>query len=520
MKVKVLLVDDEKQFVETLAMRLEVRDYAVATAFNGEQALTYLRAQDVDVVVLDVQMPGLSGMDTLREMKKIRPLTEVILLTGHATVETAVEGMRLGAFDYLLKPTEINLLVEKITRAHRRKLRRLEEEVARTTVALERSQQELAKSEKLYKSLVESAEDAILNVDAKGEIISINRYGAKVLGYTKQGIVGKIIGEVFPGATGKEISRLVDEVFTDMKGHRTTLEVPMGGKEYFFHINLTPIREAGKVQSILIIAHDITSQKKMEDQLYHTEKLASLGQLAAGVAHEINNPLAIILGFSEILSERVKEDSEEHKIVKTIERQGLNCKKIVENLMTFARTPEKSEYDTDINRNVETLLEVVKGTILTKKVKIQLDLAEELPRARGDADQLQQVFLNLITNAVLAMPQGGQLTITTRLSADRDRVQIKFADTGVGIKKENLAKIFDPFFTTRNVGEGTGLGLSVSYAIVHKFGGTLTCESTTQDEAGDGASGTNFTISLPLATAPGEETKAAEADHAKADSSR
>jgi two-component system NtrC family sensor kinase len=292
----------------------------------------------------------------------------------------------------------------------------------------------------------------------------------------------------------------------------------VGGRQYFFNINLTPIREGDRVLSILIIAHDITSQKKMEDQLYHTEKLASLGQLAAGVAHEINNPLAIILGFADILSERVKEDSEEYKIVKTIERQGLNCKKIVENLMTFARTPEKSEYDTDINRGIETLLEVVKGTILTKKVKIQLDLADGLPRARGDADQLQQVFLNLITNAVLAMPQGGLLTISTRLNADKDRVQIRFADTGLGIKKENLAKIYDPFFTTRKVGEGTGLGLSVSYAIVHKFGGTITCESKTREDAGEGASGTTFTISLPVPTAPREEPQAAEAGHAGTDS--
>ncbi len=154
MKVNVLLVDDERQFVETLAMRMEVRDFEVATACSGEEALAYLRDHDVDVAVLDMFMPGLSGMDTLRELKKIRPHTEVILLTGHATVEAAVEGMRLGAFDYLVKPTEIDQLVEKINRAHRRKLRALEEEVQRQSVALERSQQELAKSEKLYKSLV------------------------------------------------------------------------------------------------------------------------------------------------------------------------------------------------------------------------------------------------------------------------------------------------------------------------------------------------------------------------------
>jgi two-component system response regulator CpxR len=121
MKVRVLLVDDEEQFVETLALRLETRDFAVATAFNGDQALDHLKGKDVDVVVLDVLMPGLSGIDTLREMKKIRPLTEVIMLTGHATVETAIEGMKLGAFDYLMKPTEIEELVEKINKAQARK---------------------------------------------------------------------------------------------------------------------------------------------------------------------------------------------------------------------------------------------------------------------------------------------------------------------------------------------------------------------------------------------------------------
>ena len=133
MKVRVLLVDDEEQFVETLALRLEARDFAVATAFNGDQALDYLKGKDVDVVVLDVLMPGLSGIDTLREMKKIRPLTEVIMLTGHATVETAIEGMKLGAFDYLMKPTEIEELVEKIAKAQARKTEH-EERIQKATI--------------------------------------------------------------------------------------------------------------------------------------------------------------------------------------------------------------------------------------------------------------------------------------------------------------------------------------------------------------------------------------------------
>lgn len=133
MKVKVLLVDDEEQFVEALAMRLEARGYAVATVFNGDQALSHLKAKDVDVVILDVLMPGLSGIDTLREIKKLRPLTEVFMLTGHATVETAIEGMKLGAFDYLMKPTEIENLVEKITKAYKRKAEH-EERIRQATI--------------------------------------------------------------------------------------------------------------------------------------------------------------------------------------------------------------------------------------------------------------------------------------------------------------------------------------------------------------------------------------------------
>jgi DNA-binding NtrC family response regulator len=133
MKIRVLLVDDEEQFVETLAQRLEARDFTVATAFNGDQALEYVKGKDVDVVVLDVLMPGISGIDTLRELKKIRPLTEVIMLTGHATVETAIEGMKLGAFDYLMKPTEIEDLVEKINKAQRRKSEQ-EERIQKATI--------------------------------------------------------------------------------------------------------------------------------------------------------------------------------------------------------------------------------------------------------------------------------------------------------------------------------------------------------------------------------------------------
>ncbi len=391
----------------------------------------------------------------------------------------------------------------------------LEEEVQRKTEALKQSRDELAKSEKLYKSLVESAEDSIFNVDAKGEILSINRYGAKFFGYTLHGIVGKHLNSVLAGEAGDKILRQVQQVFTTKVGMRATHEVAIGDSQYYLNLNLTPIRENDYVHSVLIIAHDVTTSRKMEEQLYFTEKLASLGQLAAGVAHEINNPLAIILGYADMLLEKAEGRPKEEKILQTIIRQGLNCKKIVENLMTFARAPEKVQYDTDVNRNIELVMEVVRNTLLTKKVEYRLDLAEDLPRVQGDAAQMQQVFMNLVTNAIKAMPDGGRLTITTRLHPDGRTVQIFVTDTGIGIKKEHLPKIFDPFFTTGKVGEGTGLGLSVSYAIISKFGGTIECTSKARDEGESEESGTTFAITLPTTMEPYKDLPQSEDKHAR-----
>ncbi len=385
----------------------------------------------------------------------------------------------------------------------------LEKEVARKTLELKKSNEELSISEKRYKSLVESAEDSILTVDANGEILSVNRYGAQFLGYTIHGIVGKNLKAIFPGKVGELLQNQVEKIFRDKVGFRTVQEVLLGDKEYTLNFTMTPVRdEEDQVQSILIIIHDMTAVKRMEEQLYHTEKLASLGQLAAGVAHEINNPMAIILGYTDMLLEKTPEGTKEYKILKTIERQGNNCKRIVENLMSFARMPEGVQYDTDVNRNIELVMEVVQNTLLTKKIEFELNLAPHLPRVRGDAGQLQQVFMNLITNAVKAMPHGGKLTITTRLSPDGKKVEILITDTGEGIRREHLSKIFDPFFTTRKVGEGTGLGLSVSYAIVSKYGGNILVSSKSQAEYGEGNSGTTFTVVLPVVEA-GEKHESA-----------
>ena len=210
-----------------------------------------------------------------------------------------------------------------------------------------------------------------------------------------------------------------------------------------------------------------------------------------------------MLGFSELLLEKFPEDSKEYSMLKTIERQGNNCQRIVENLLAFARIPEKDAIETDVTDDIQKVINVVKNTLLTKKIDLKEEIKEELPRVRGDGQQLQQVFLNIINNAVAAMgDDGGILTILAHRF--NDVVRISFADTGPGIPLENRDKIFEPFFTTKKVGEGTGLGLSVSYGIVSKFGGDIRVKSQSIEEGGE--PGTTFTVELPAVKTENRKT--------------
>jgi signal transduction histidine kinase len=251
------------------------------------------------------------------------------------------------------------------------------------------------------------------------------------------------------------------------------------------------------------ISRDITDRKKMEEQSYHTEKLASMGTLAAGVAHEINNPLGIILGFTDMLLGKAEPGSQEHDILTTMERHGLRAKRVVENLLSFARYSERKEEVVDINKSISSVLAVVENTLLMNKISLRQELQDNLPAVKGHTEELQQVFFNIINNAISAMKGGGTLTVTTTALDDVRQVEIRFADTGHGIKKEYRRKIFDPLFTTKKIGEGTGLGLSVSYGIITEHGGIIAFETKTEEESEK--TGTIFIITLPTITAVNSE---------------
>jgi len=368
----------------------------------------------------------------------------------------------------------------------------LEREVAHQTA-------EFKKSEQRYRSLVENAGDIIFTADRAGNILSINAYGAKVLRKPAAEIVGRNLSDIFACPTAEEPLLAIDEVFESKKGHQLTHLVKIDERELWLNTSFRRLLdEEGQIYAVLGIARNITDQRQIEEQNYHTEKLASLGTLSAGVAHEINNPLTVILGFTDLLLEKAEKGSETEEVLRTIESYGNKAKKVVENLLTFARRKEHSEDEVDINACLEAVLAVLGNYLLVNRISISSHaLLAGLPPVRGDADELQQVFLNIINNAVYAMKAegGGELGVQTRLGEGGTCVEVLISDTGPGIPAEVRSRIFDPLFTTKKVGEGTGLGLSVSYGIVSRHAGTIAVETATAAEAS--RTGTTFIITLP-----------------------
>jgi two-component system, NtrC family, sensor kinase len=384
----------------------------------------------------------------------------------------------------------------------------LKSEVEKKTIDLQRS-------EERYKKLVEGAQDIIFSVDRQGGFLSLNRYGANFLSghlFNPERDHGSNVyhyEEYFDKFSGRKLSdfflsqgsfdlQWIEEVW--QTGRVKNIEHPLSiaGQEFWLNTQLIALKEdSGQVQAILGISRDITEKKKIEQQMINTEKLASLGLLAAGVAHEINNPLGVILGYCDFMLEKIPPEDKVYKVLEKINRQGNHCKRVVENLLSFSRYTELTDTISDINENMENVLAVVENNLMIKKIHLKKNFELKLPKVKADPVQLQQVFLNLINNAVAAMPGGGTLILETHWNINSDKVEILVGDTGTGIKKEDQGRIFDPFFTTKKVGEGTGLGLTVSYGIIQHCKGSIGFETKTAQEDPD-HHGTQFKVILPV----------------------
>jgi two-component system NtrC family sensor kinase len=362
----------------------------------------------------------------------------------------------------------------------------------------------LTETTKFLQAVIDGIKDQIMVVDRDYRIRKVNELMITRVGKPKHEFIGeycyRVLHDLDRPCYNPNHPCPVQETLKTGKISEV-LHTHFKGREVSYHrVIAYPIfDDQGIITHVIEIARDVTRWKKAGEQMYNVQKLASIGKLAAGIAHELNNPIAVILGFSDLFLEKVTPGSREFEMLKAIERQGLNCKRIIESFLSLASYQEITEYSTDVNLNLESVFSVIENILITKNITLNMNLAEDLPEVRGNSGHLQQVFMNLITNAITAIDQeeGGVLTISTRLNESGDSVEIVVEDTGHGIKKEYRDKIFDPFFTTRKVGEGTGLGLSVCYGIVTKYGGNIEFETVSEEEDRE-RKGTTFTVSLPV----------------------
>ena len=345
---------------------------------------------------------------------------------------------------------------------------------------------ELERLKDYSQNIIESLTVGVLVLDKEEKIISWNRVLENFFKKKKEEVVNRKMKEVF----GEENYKLIFPTKTQENLRllsEISLTLPTGEKR-IFDIMKTPLLDNNlKPYGTIIVFDDITEKITLQQQLLTSEKLASLGLLSAGIAHEINTPLTGISSYVQMLQKRFPSDDPKLKLLQKIESQTERVAKIIKTLLNFSRQPDFSFYKVDLSKVIQEILSLVEYKLKKMNIEVELNFSKNsIIWANGE--RLQQVFVNLILNAIDAMPKGGKLVI--ELSENNSEAIIKIKDTGTGIRKEHLPHIFDPFFTTKGLGKGTGLGLSISYAIVREHEGHILVDS----EVGKG---TTFTIKIP-----------------------
>jgi PAS domain S-box-containing protein len=353
--------------------------------------------------------------------------------------------------------------------------------------------EELALLKEFNESIVESVNVGLLAVDEDGCITRCNSTFEELMELSRQQAVGKPVEEVFDESFAMNLDNILGKTrwhLTEIRNAYKLHTYSAKGNSLILNVAVAPLRSISNAQTgAIIVLENVTSRVKLEETLQQSEKLSSIGLLAAGVAHEVNTPLTGVSSYTQMLLGMIPDTDPKHALLQKMQRQTDRASNIVGNLLNFSRTGTAMESaEIDVNKLLDDTLQLLEPQMRKSQIEIEKQYSQEPARIFGNAGKLQQVFTNLILNARDAMIGGGTITLQTKANGDNE-VHIAVKDTGEGIPAENLSKIFDPFFTTKGVGNGTGLGLAVTYGIVQEHGGTI--------EAQSNGHGSTFLLSFP-----------------------
>ena len=350
---------------------------------------------------------------------------------------------------------------------------------------------ELDRMREFSENILESLNDGLAVVDREDRIVRWNRRLEELYGVRHEEAVGRRLEQILDSA----FFEILRSGRNDSPDGAALYRVPLSSRHepprrLLVNVATTPLRDmSGAIAGTIVVVEDISARVQLEEQLQISEKMASIGLLAAGVAHEVNTPLTGISSFVQMLMQGTEPDDPKSQVLEKIERQTFRAAKIVNGLLNLARPAQVDRGPVDVNAVINDVLSLLEHQLRTGRIQVRKELAATAPVILGIEYKLQQVFLNLFLNARDAMPKGGWLTIVTRASGDSAAIEV--ADTGSGIPADQLSRIYDPFFTTKDIGKGTGLGLSITYGIVQEHGGSIACDSAP-------GQGTRFTLTLPL----------------------
>jgi two-component system NtrC family sensor kinase len=366
---------------------------------------------------------------------------------------------------------------------------------------------ELFESEKKYRRLFEDSKDMVYICNKNGEVIEINPTGLEMLGYdSNEDLQHLTLEDVFRNKDEAHNYRqtLIDQGF--IKDYEVEFKKRDGGIINMLITASAISDESGEFGGCEGMAKDVTELRRVTERLIESQKMATVGQLAAGVAHEINTPLQVILTHAQLLADEFPQGGEALEDLQLIEKQAKICGKIVADLLLYSRRSESVIDFIDINQTIEEVLAVMEHSLNIDRIYIARSFENALPPISGDVEKLKQVYINMLNNAHEAIRTDGVIGITTHYDRDAEEIVTCFIDSGTGIPPEIINKIFDPFFTTKGVGEGTGLGLSVTFGIIKDHGGHIEVESPLSAErlkileSGEGEKrgpGAAFIIHLP-----------------------
>ncbi len=375
--------------------------------------------------------------------------------------------------------------------------------------ALASLEERLRHSYAFLKNLILSAVDGVMAADRKGKILIFNDAAVEISGYSVDEALHNLnIRDVYPQDGAYEVMRKLRSDDFGGRGKLQSCQVEVlrkDGRVIPISLNAAIVYENGKEVATVGFFHDLSQtlkiQKELEQtqiQLLQAEKMASLGKLAAGVAHQINNPLGGIILFAGLMLEEYDLEKPAREDLRRILRDAERCKDTVKELLEFARQTRHEMRPLDINKAIVRTLFLLENQTLFQNIEIVRQLDEDIPPVRGDNQQLNHLFMNIILNAAQAMQGNGKLTVSTKRGPNDKRAHIAIADTGPGIPTDVMPHIFEPFFTTKEEGEGTGIGLSLVYGIVENHGGTIRAVNREPN-------GTSFFIELPLSQPEDEE---------------